>query len=76
MFEVSKSVQIKPFSLKIGIINKKKSFFQSLRISGVMPRFAASCKTYHKTAKVDRFLGLQNVPIPGSLWVTLVKIGR
>ena len=76
MYEVSNSVQIKPLSLKIGIINKKKTFFQSLRISWVMPRFAAFCKTYDKTAKVDRFPGLQNVQIPGSLWVTLVKIRR
>ena len=51
MFEVFNSVQIKPFSLIIGIMNKK-SFFQSLRISCVMPRFAAFCKTYHKTAKL------------------------
>ena len=31
MFEVSNSVQIKPFSLKIGIINKKKN--PSFRVS-------------------------------------------
>ena len=28
MFEVSNSVQIKPFSLKIGIINKKNPSFR------------------------------------------------
>ena len=75
MFEASNSVQIKPFSFKIGI-NKKILLSESPRFLSDMPRFAAFCKTYHNTGKVDRFPGLQNVQIPGSLWVTLVKIGR
>ena len=31
---------------------------------------------YDETAKIDRFLCLQNDVIPGSLWVTFVKIKR
>lgn len=31
---------------------------------------------YDETAKIDRFLCLQNDVIPGTLWVTLVKIRR
>ena len=31
---------------------------------------------YDETAKIDRFLCLQNDLIPGSLWVTLDKIRR
>ena len=67
MFEVSNSVQSKPLSLKIGILNKKILLSESPHFLSDMPRFAAFCKTCHNTAKVDRFPGLQNVQIPGSL---------
>ena len=76
MFEVFNSVQIKPFCLKVGIINKKILLSESPHFLSDMPRFAAFCKTCHKTAKVDRFPGLQNGQIPRSLWFTLVKIRR
>ena len=77
MFEVFNSVQIKPFCLKIGI-NNTKNCFQSLCISWVMTRFAAFCKTYHKTIKLTDFSAFKMFKFLGhfsknkkiNLWIT------
>ena len=60
MFEVFNGVQITPFCIKIGIINKKILRSESPHFLGDAT-FRSILKTYHKTAKVDRFPGLQNV---------------
>ena len=69
MFEVFNIVQIKPFWLIIGIINKK-STFQILRISWVIPRFAAFRKTDFPAFKMFKFLGHFSKNNKINLWIT------